>query len=221
MRVLPAGLFLLLAMGSCVCALAQTPDNKPAQTNETKGIPPRSAPADYQAQGKAGDVTIAAEFAGHSVPKPEGSLLTEDYVVVEAALFGKPEAHATLSISDFSLRINGKKTALPSQPYGFVNRSLSDPAWVPPDAPEKKSKSGLSSGGGGGGDSTPAPVHVPIELRRAMALYVQKSALPQGDRALPQAGLIFFQYHGNVQGIHSLELIYSGPAGNATLTLQP
>jgi hypothetical protein len=54
-----------------------------------------------------------------------------------------------------------------------------------------------------------------------MAQRVQKAALPEGDRTLPQAGLIFFQYRGKTQSIHSIELIYVGPAGKATLTLQP
>jgi hypothetical protein len=45
--------------------------------------------------------------------------------------------------------------------------------------------------------------------------------MQEGDRPLPQAGLLFFLYHGKVENIRSLELIYSGAAGNATLTLQP
>ena len=54
-----------------------------------------------------------------------------------------------------------------------------------------------------------------------MAQRVQKATLPEGDRALPQAGLIYFQYRGEAKGIHSVELIYDGPAGKATLALQP
>jgi hypothetical protein len=54
-----------------------------------------------------------------------------------------------------------------------------------------------------------------------MAQHVQKAALAEGDRTLPQAGLIFFQYRGKRETIHSLELSYNGPAGQATLTLQP
>jgi hypothetical protein len=50
---------------------------------------------------------------------------------------------------------------------------------------------------------------------------VQKTALPEGDRALPQAGLIFFPYRGKVDKIRSIELVYAGPAGTATLALQP
>jgi hypothetical protein len=44
--------------------------------------------------------------------------------------------------------------------------------------------------------------------------------LPEGDRALPAAGLIFFQYGGREKSIRSIELIYTGPAGKATVALQ-
>jgi hypothetical protein len=54
-----------------------------------------------------------------------------------------------------------------------------------------------------------------------MEQHVQKVAMLEGDRALPQAGLLFFEYRGKTQGIRSLELIYSGAAGTTTLALQP
>jgi hypothetical protein len=49
---------------------------------------------------------------------------------------------------------------------------------------------------------------------------VMKVSLGEGDRPLPQAGLLFFEYHGEVAKIRGMELIYSGPAGKATLALQ-
>jgi hypothetical protein len=212
----------LLAASLAPFAPAQAPENKEAQAAEFKGLPPRASPSEYQAQGKAGAVTIAAEFAGHSVPKLEGPLNTEDFVVVETAFFGAPGAKLVLSTNDFSLRINGKKKGvLPSVPFGMVTSSLKDPEWQPPEQKdaEKPSKSGLSTGQGG--DNTPPVIHVPLELRRAMAQYLEKASLPEGDRTLPQAGLIYFRYSGHTKNIHSLELIYSGPAGEATLDLQP
>jgi hypothetical protein len=54
-----------------------------------------------------------------------------------------------------------------------------------------------------------------------MEQQVQKAAMQEGDRPLPQAGLLFFRYAGKAEGIKSLDLIYSGAAGQATLTLQP
>jgi len=184
-------------------------------------MPPRSSPADYPAHAQAGKVTIAAEFTGHSVPRAEGSFSTDAYVVVEAGLFGASGEHLQLSTGDFSLRINGKKP-LPSEPYGLVLSSLKDPQWVPPDqGASKKSKTGINTGGQSGDSGPPPPVHVPVELQRAMAQYVQKSSFPDGDRVLPEAGLLFFPYRGSTKKIHSLELTYSGPAGQTSLELQP
>lgn len=203
----------------CLYAHGQNPPAKDAPANEAKGMPARATPADYQAQAAAGKVTVAAEFLGHSIPRPTGSpIISEDYVVVEVGLFGPPEARLKVSVDDFSIRINEKKTASPGQPFGMVFRSLKDPDWQPPESPESKSKTGINTGGK---EEAPAPVRMPFPLQRALQQHVQKVSLPEGDRALPHAGLIFFPYRGKVEGIHSIELTYAGPAGKATLALQP
>ena len=199
----------------------QAPASQPARetpASEFRGLPARAAATEYQAQGKAGAINIGAEFDGHSVPTAEGAYTTDDFVVVEVGMFGAPGARATLSTGDFSLRINGRKNLLPNQPYELVFKSLKDPEWGPPT----KEKSKTSVGGGAdGSDAPPAPVHMPMELRHAMEQRVQKAVLLEGDRALPQAGLLFFDYRGKAQGIHSVELIYNGPAGNVTIPLHP
>jgi hypothetical protein len=206
---------------AALCLYAQGQDAPVAQINEAKGMPPRATPADYQAHAQAGAVTVAAEFMGHSIPTPEGPLSSEDYVVVETGLFGAPDTRTKLSIDDFSLRVNGKKTPLPSQSYVLVVKSVKDPEWAPPVPAESKSKTSIGGTGKGDSNSPPPPVHIPIEVQRAMEQRVQKALLPEGDRVLPRAGLIFFQYRGKTQGIRSIELIYAGAAGKATLTLQP
>ncbi len=219
MRLFPASVTVIFLVMFLPYVDGQDTGSKNPPTSEVKGMPPRAAPGDYQAHVQVGNVTIAAEFSGHAVPRAPDPLSTDDYVVIETAFFGPPGARLTLSTGDFSLRINGKKTPLLSQPYGFVVRSLKDPDWSPP-APPEKSKS--SFGTGGQDSNLPPPVvHVPIEIQRAMLLHVQKVSLPEGDRALPEAGLIYFQYRGKTQSIHSLELTYSGPAGKASLALQP
>ena len=187
-----------------------------------KGMPPRTAATEYQAHAQAGNLTIAAEFMGHSVPTPDAIYQAEDYVCVEVAVFGPPDAHANMSIGDFSLRINGRKQPQPSQPYELTFHSLKDPEWEPPKT-EQKSKTSIGSGGGGGGlgDPPPTPPKMPMDLRRAMELRVKKVTMAEGDRPLPQAALIFFEYRGKVEKITSLELIYSSAAGTATLNLQP
>jgi hypothetical protein len=60
-----------------------------------------------------------------------------------------------------------------------------------------------------------------IEVRRAMEQKVHRASFPEGEKPLPAAGLLYFEYHGAVKGIHSIELMYSGAAGKATVALQP
>jgi hypothetical protein len=62
---------------------------------------------------------------------------------------------------------------------------------------------------------------VPDELKHKYSQQLQKLTLPEGDRALPQAGLIYFPYHGRIEKIQSLELTYSGAAGQVTMTVAP
>jgi hypothetical protein len=193
---------------------------KEAPASESKGMPPRATPGDYQAHTQSGTVTLAAEFMRHSVPTPEATYSTEDFVIVEAGLFGPAQARLALSIGDFSLRINGKKIASPSQPYGLSFSSLKDPEWEPPSKP-KEEKATLDAGGGKPDDTFKPVIRMPIELKRTMQQRVQRASMPEGDRPLPAAGLLFFEYRGKPESIRSLELIYNGPAGKATLALQP
>jgi hypothetical protein len=141
-------LFAALTIGVLMAAFGQGQDTpaKGAPT-EAKGLPPRATPADYQVQAKAGTVTIAAEFTGHSVPTAQGPLSTEDFVVVEMGLFGAPDARMKISADDFSLRINGKKAPLPTRPFGMILSSVKDPEWIPPEPVKSKSKGGLNTGG--------------------------------------------------------------------------
>jgi hypothetical protein len=207
---------IVISLVAAACLNAQTPVALP----KAEGIPPRAAPTDYQFHAQAGPLTVAAEFTGHSIGTDEGTLTTEDYVAVEVALYGPPGSRARISLDDFSLRVNRKKSALTSQPYGLVVKTLKDPL-LEPTAAEQKSKTSLSTGGGGAGSSTPPPFHVPDAIRHEWSQRLQKMSLPDGDRALPVAGLIYFAYHGKTEKIESLELTYSGQAGQAILTLQP
>lgn len=203
-------------------ASSQDQTVREAPADAPQGTGARSAPTEYQAHAQAGTMTIAADYIGHFVPTPEKNLTTDDYVTVEAGVFGPPGAHLTLSPNDFSLRINDKKTPLPAQPGTVVGHSVKDPDWVPPGAEEdkKKGQAGLHSGTKQDEETLSKP-HPPPELIHAMAVDVKKAALAEGDRPLPQGGLLYFEYHGRDKSVHSVELIYNGPAGQATLTLQP
>jgi hypothetical protein len=172
---------------------------------------------------QAGAITIAADFPGHSIPTREGPLTSDDYVTVEVGFYGPADAKLVLSADDFTLRINGKKP-LPEQSFEDVLRSLRDPEWEPPTASTKGSKTNVSGSGKDEHDLNappPPPPPVPPEMRRAMGQRIRRDSLLIGDRMLPQAGLLFFPYSGRTEGIKSIQLIYNGPAGKATISIQP
>lgn len=223
-RLARFALYTAAGIAAFALAFAQTPAVAPGQpVGEGQGLQPRAAPADYQSHAQAGSITIAADFAGHNVATPDGILSSEDYVVIEAGLYGPAAARLMLSPDDFSLRINGKK-AVPRQPYEIVVKSLRDPDYEPPSSEGSKKTNVTGSGKSNAPDLTappPPPPPVPVEMRRAWEQRVRKISLPLGDRTLPQAGLLFFSYGGKAEGIRSVELVYSGPAGKATLSIRP
>lgn len=199
------------------------------QPRDGKGVAPRASATDYQAHASAGKFTIAAEFKGHSIPTPEATFTSEDYVSVEVGVFGPADARLTVKPENFSLRVvhgkgvvalQAKKTpSLPAQPYELVFKSLKDPSWEPPVKPESKGKTTI--GDNGNSDPPPAAPKMPFDLVRAMDQKVQRASLPEGERPLPLAGLVYFYYHGKTDTARSIQLLYSGPAGAATLELQP
>jgi hypothetical protein len=214
-----AGIFMAAALVNIAPAQEPPPRAQP--------LPARVAPTEYPAHAQVGKYTLAADFAGHGIPTPESTFSTEGYVVVEVAFFGPDGARLNLSFKDFALRVNGKKTALAAQPYESIYHSLSDPSWEPPVQPEKNSSS-TSMGGGGSGnsarggmmDTPPAPPKMPMKLALIMEQKVKTASLPEGERALPAAGFIYFSYGGKTSGIHSMDLIYDGAAGKVKLPLQ-
>jgi hypothetical protein len=219
--VLSGALFTFSAGAQTGAPAPAQPQSAAGQAIQSKGLPPRATPKDYGARAEVGGITIAAEFSGHGVPTAAATYKNENFIVVEVAFFGAADAHTTVSWRDFSLRVNDKKP-LPSQPNAAAFDGLMDPEWEPPVPAEKGSKSSLNAGGGGGQDnSPPPPVHPPFALKRTWEQNVKMTDLPEGDRQLPVAGLLFFKYGGKDKGIYSLELVYSGAAGKTTLTLHP
>src|SRR5579883_92888 len=93
----------------------------PPREIRAEGVPPRATPGDYQAHKELGKITIAADFAGHFVTTPDKMLTTDDWVVVEVALYGPEGTRLQLSPDQFSLRINGRKP-IPSEPRSEERR---------------------------------------------------------------------------------------------------
>lgn len=189
------------------------------------GLAARATPGDYQfhtqLQPASGKFSLAAELQGHSIRTLEGGpYLDDDFLAVELAIFGESGAKVPISYQDFSLRVNGKKSPIPATPYVAVFHSLKDPDWEPPEK-KKDSATTINTGGGDAQNGDlPRLTHIPIERERAMQQRVMTVSLSEGEHPLPQAGVVFFEYHGAEKSIRSVELLYNGPAGKATLSLR-
>lgn len=187
-----------------------------------QGLIPRGSAAEYAAKGQAGKVTIAADFTGHGIPTTQQPLVSEDHVGVEVALYGAGGERLVVNMADFQLKINGKKPVEAVQ-WGLVAKEIRDPEWIPVEPEKDKSKGGLTGSGGGGrqpGEPPPLPPKPTMEQLRGWQQLLKKSALAEGERALPLAGMLFFHERTKLEKIKSVDLIYEGPAGKATIRLQ-
>lgn len=203
-------------MGLAAVVWAQAPEGP-------QGLIPRGSAAEYAAQGKAGKVTIGADFTVHGIPTAQQPLVSEDHVGVEVGLFGAAGERLVVNIGDFKLKVNGKKP-LDAVQWGLLAREIRDPEWIPVEPEKEKSAGGLTGSAGGGGrqpGDPPPPTPKPtVEQLRSWQQLLKKSALAEGERALPLAGMLFFHERTKREKIRSVELVYEGAAGKATIKLQ-
>jgi hypothetical protein len=196
---------------------------------------PKTSAADYPVHVQLDTVTLAAEYLVRSLPTPEGTLVTSDYLVVEAAFFGPSMSRLRMSPDDFTLRINGRGSPLVTQSAGMVAQSIKYPGEHP--ALTAAGSVGIGDGTvtvgprpppsqfpGDGKDRPPPGQPVTIvqkEQQDTIEGRVQSASLPEGEKALPRSGLIYFPFRGKTKNIRSLELLYEGTMGKATLKLLP
>lgn len=203
------------------------------------GVKERAKPADYPVHALLPGLTIGAEFMVHSFSGPYRTYTAPDYLVVEVAVY--PETPLTVSVSQFSLRVNGKKERVFAQTPQFVAASLKYSDWTRRPAATVGAGAGnvgvilgpRQSQGRFPGDNRsrqpPAPPKAPIppppggyekpEELDAPELAVE-TALPEGKTRFPVAGYLYFPYKGKISAIKKLELIYDSPAGTAILRLR-
>jgi hypothetical protein len=202
-----------------------------------QGTRPKPKPSDYPTQAiLENGVTLAAEYLVHSLPTQTGTLIADDYLIVEVAFYGPPKSKLSLGAGNFVLRINTQKSTIQPDSAGTVAASLKYPDWnqrpgVTPSASAGPVVYGPPTAPHFPGDptgrptiSSPVPDQTdpnapPKEAEMPIEFRVQASALEEGEHRTPTSGLIFFPYRGRTKSIKSLELIYEGPAGKVTLKL--
>lgn len=199
---------------------------------------PREKAADFPAHAQLKDLGLGVEYLAHSLFSSDQTLLVKDYVIVEVGLFPAKGKPLTVSHGQFTLRINGKKTALLAQTPAFVAASVKYEDWeVRPTL-----TGGVGMGDGSvilgrprqtsrfPGDPTernrlPKPPQAPAPEDRSGVdkappvkpeELVVRAALVEGEVGLPVTGVLYFPFKGKVK---SVSLLYTGPAGTAEIPL--
>jgi hypothetical protein len=201
---------------------------------------PKDNASDYPAHAATGNVSIGAEYLVHSIPAGNQTLVAPDYLVVEVALFPGKNEPVEIRGNSFTLRVNGKKLRLTSDAPGFVAASLKYPDWQM--HPRMEASAGVGDAGvvlgrppavgRFPGDPTtnrlPRPPQAPPpDDRRGIEQeaperaedVIARTALPDGVVSKPVSGFVYFPYKGKAKALKSVELIYEGKAGTATLKL--
>lgn len=197
------------------------------------GTPAKASEQDYPAHAKLANLSIGAEYLVHSFSSGREMFIAKDYLVVEVAIFPLKGGNLDVHASQFRLRVNGRQ-ALSPQAGEFVANSLKYPdqdrgphavAGLGPIVLGQPGQTGRFPGDPNGRTApppdTPSPNSDAVEHAPPVtaAELVVKAALPEGERHAPTAGFLYFPYRGKVSRIHSLELLFSGTAGNVTLPL--
>lgn len=198
-----------------------------------QGAPPKTQAGDYPVHVQLDSVTLAAEYLVHSIPTAKGTLVANDFLVVEAAFFGPALSRLKMCPDHFTLRINGKGSPLMTQSAGMVADSIKYPG-IRPHLETTGSVTGADGGTvsvgprpptsrfpGDGNDRQRTPSVTEKHDEDALEYRVQSASLPEGEHPLPRAGLLYFAYSGKTKNIRSLELLYDGPMGKARLKLLP
>lgn len=202
-----------------------------------QGTDPKAKPSDYPGSTKAGFITMAAENWGHGMTSPGGTILLNDYVAIEVALYAEKNRRFTVEVGKFSLYVNGaKKPLLPASP-GMVAASVKYPDWERRAHMEGDGSVGNAQVGLGRptrverfpGDPNarrrPIP-RAPDPADRSGAdkppplsidEVAQRNSLPEGEVRPPVSGFLFFPLKEKLKKIKTLELHYEGPDGTAVL----
>jgi hypothetical protein len=207
-----------------------------------QGTPPKEKPADYPVSATAGPLTIAADYLVRSFGREGAMFWTPDYLVVEVALYSAAREPVSVAHSWFTLKINGKKEVLMSQPPGLVAASIRYSDW------EQGRRLEVGAGAGDAGvvlgrptpqerfpgdgsarqrlppaPRAPAPddrTGLEREPARTAPEMAVEAALPEGAQTLPVAGYVYFPFKGKPKSIRTLELLAATPEGAATLKLK-
>lgn len=205
-------------------ALFFAPD---ARTQGPSGSKPRPKPADYEVQAHLPDADLGVDYLVQSVPNGEDSLVVDDYLVVEIAVYPKSHEGATVNVARLGLRLNGKKDVVLAQAPAAVISSIKYEGSAL--RPRAMATAGVGDTGIILGRPTPverfpgdprvasgrlpprpeAPAN-PAGVKRvgiSPAETIQTLSLPEGQTKHPVSGYVYFPYTGKLKSLKSVELL--------------
>lgn len=200
------------------------------------GLEPRPRAEDYPQHARLAAAALGVEYHGRAFESQAGRFFTQDYLVVETALF-PADGPLELAPSHFRLRLNGRGPDLLPVTPGTVALALRYP-----DQYEQRPRVVAGGGVGGGqvifgrprpterfpgdpearvptaaGARPAAPDEELAEAAKAAERFgLSRLEAPRGGAA----GLVYFYWRGKHSKLKKIELIYEGPAGVAVLRLR-
>jgi hypothetical protein len=201
------------------------------------GTTTKPSAEDYPVRAKLEKLSIGAEYMVHSFSSGRQMFIAKDYLVVEVALYPAKGENLLVDAGQFSLRVNGRKQALSPQAPEMVANALRFPdvnnsSGLHPTAqlgpiilgqPQPTERFPGDPNGRTGVPPPPMPDDNPSGLDKEPPVRAEdlaiETALPEGEHHGPTSGFLYFPYRGNIHHIRSLELLFSSPAGSASLPL--
>jgi hypothetical protein len=200
------------------------------------GTEPKASASEYPVHSQTPECAIGSEFWIHSFSGQGQTYVTEDYLVIEVAIFPSSGKEILLSSSQFTIRINGKDTRFP-QTAGAVGASMKYSDWTtkpgltaeagpvilgrPQTAPRfpGDTRPPHETGPGRPQVSTDPATSPEKQVLSAPELAVV-TALPEGRVTKPLSGFLYFAHRGKIKSIRTLDLVYQGPSGPVSLKLR-
>jgi len=203
----------------------------------------RNKASDWPVHASLEKVELGAEYMVHAVTHGEEYAVVRDYLVVEVALYPVKPNRIEVSHQHFTLRINGKKSAIFPQSPGMVAAGMKYDDWE--RRPGVEASAGVDNTGiilgrprnteRFPGDPRPGQQRLPKpptapqpEDRSGVEKAPKKSpdelvtyvALEEGFTPKPVRGYLYYAFKGKPSSVKSVELVYRGPDGESVLKLK-
>ncbi len=201
---------------------------------------PKAKPEEYSFHLDLKKASIGAEYHAHTIPSGATPLFTSEYLVIEIAFFPMLEKGLPIRLTDFTLRLNGKKQAILAHDAGLVVTSIRNSGWsqlpavvigvgdgdreVVMGGPQRQPR--FPGDPNGSPKSRPRVPTEPDNTAEGKPEIAPKPEEIVPDLALqgaaidhPVAGYLYFPYAGKLKALKSIELTYDGPAGSGKLVL--